>query len=900
MAPGMPEDAAARNHRIGLEGDGVNSRLFELLWKRDLLSDTSISLRIPDTIIYKYNAPSLWYFTSVDGTIKRKMKAKLNEDYIYREFLKKLSPSGIAAYYVTTATESEGDECRHGVNAESDTRTTIEYLDEEKLKEFLFNKQKVRGDGILQKFIEPNSHSNNMVRAWWSPKVCLLERRVNKQRLSDRRLDMYERAVTFEGPDFHSEVQPVRGGALVGKVHQIADCIVQHVAAVTNDRMKISRLALNFKIDHKDRLWLLFASSVRLRDELNARWDQAAVQELSSNGLSNTPLEVHTTLKVPDYIRRAQTTSHTAPATLQKTCKCPTCDDKVEAGLLFQVSYKVLIQYEEHRRRWLKSEKKRNEVDKLGATLKFQPEPPQDALTTSDNAEVPESIRKLHPRLTSAEYLQFRNEVAFHYKNATVCEACFLRFSSSPQLVKPRLHRRSAPDLNARDGTPEDFDPEADSDENVPWSKAQDPDRLRLRRQATHRRIAEMKASEEDWFDAQTQNERKEKDMASKLKVRSQSCPRLPSFWNPGPEPVAVWPPAPLLSERPRMPTEAPPASASLFNAARQETRPHTEMPRLTRKKMVPLRSKNNPYLKGLQDFTAKCTTRAGEVLGPKAAKSLAPLRRSASAATMPSASDVTVLPRSSSFRQRGRSPSPQAEDRDDIVSEDDYTSLSPLRPQSGGQTFTAPVEVDESGIISDVDLEDGGIQIDTAVEVAELWGKWPPSCGSGRGLLGKRSSTPTTRPPSQGDGFSAPSSGPSSRPSTRTSSRGPGMSAGLLARQQAAALQRLRAAREGRPSSSPQVSSFSQGRPPIAHDGLGRPSSSPSLQKTSASPARSRLGSSPLRWGRARSPAAGTPSSAVPSELGAAATPPSKQIDKATSREPPIEKDDAHSGPQL
>merc|ERR1719181_1917717 len=132
----------------------------------------------------------------------------------------------------------------------------------------MFNRQKARHDGILQKFVEPKGDQNNMIRVLWSPKVCLLERRVNKRRLSDTKLDVYERAVTFEGSDFLSEVTPVRGPSMVMQVHDVADTIVQHVAAVTGDKMKISRMALNFKADDKDRLWLLFASSIRLRDEL--------------------------------------------------------------------------------------------------------------------------------------------------------------------------------------------------------------------------------------------------------------------------------------------------------------------------------------------------------------------------------------------------------------------------------------------------------------------------------------------------------------------------------------------------------------------------------------------------------------------------------------------------------
>ncbi|CAE8675934.1 unnamed protein product [Polarella glacialis] len=149
----VPPAAAARITRKGLEVDGVNSRLFELLWKKDLLSDSSISLRIPDTVVFKYSAPSLWYFTSVDGTIKRKTKAKVNEQHIVEEFLKRPSLSGIVAYYVTTTEETVEQsrklsrELRDDGDLEAElagTRTTIQYLNEEGLKNFLFNRQQAR------------------------------------------------------------------------------------------------------------------------------------------------------------------------------------------------------------------------------------------------------------------------------------------------------------------------------------------------------------------------------------------------------------------------------------------------------------------------------------------------------------------------------------------------------------------------------------------------------------------------------------------------------------------------------------------------------------------------------------------------------------------------------------
>mmetsp|Transcript_66731 Transcript_66731/g.120097 ORF Transcript_66731/g.120097 Transcript_66731/m.120097 type:complete len:807 (-) Transcript_66731:97-2517(-) len=780
---GFDSDAAARITRKGLEVDGVNSRLFELLWKKDLLSDSSISLRIPDTVVFKYSAPSLWYFTSVDGTIKRKTKAKVNEQHIVEEFLKRPSLSGIVAYYVTTTEETveQSRELRDDGDLEAElagTRTTIQYLNEEGLKNFLFNRQQVKPDGILQKFLEPLGGSNNMLRAMWSPKVCMLERRVNRLRVADTRYDMYERAVTFEGPDFHSEVVPVRGAAPVAKVHEIAESIVQHVAAVTNDRMKISRLALNFKVDHKDRTWLLFASSVRLRDELrhSLHLDQAAKQALISQGISNTPLEVNTILAVPDYIRRAQTTSHAAPAVLQKTCRCPTCEDKVQPELLCDLSYKVMIEYEEQKRR---IERKRLGAD---ADVLFK-------------AEVPEAMRRLHPRISLEEYSGYRNELAFLQKLGTVCEACFIRFSSS-QLGRAQ-HQRSTPELDPFAA----LDPEVDQD--FAGIQALEPVRLNLRRDATRRRIEQQqRASEDGWFEAQM-------DVPEKRQERSKSCPKLPSY-GPGLGNVPLFPPLPLLSHRPRLYQQplVPKGPAPPGSFLRQDIRQSDEQRVRRAKTKVPPLVRGDPYLRELQEFTSKCVGRVAEVLGPAAAKSLGsrPLR------VRRSASDATLRPQ-------------KAKDQADATQ---------ARPSSSSPAKGRyPPELDTSDIIE----LDANSELDPAIEVAQLWGKWPPTCGSGNhGLLGsRRSYTPTTRPPSQGDAMSVgPSSHPTSRPSTRTSSRGPGSaitSPVARARQQEAALQRLR---ESRPSSSPQIGG---GRGPALRPPLGNRPSTACSQPSNWSP---------------------------------------------------------------
>ena len=87
-----------------------------------------------------------------------------------------------------------------------------------------------------------------MIRAVWSPKVCLLERRVNVRKLQDEKYSKYERAVTFEGAEHHSAAAPIRGSILPGMVQKVCESMVEHVAEVTFQKHRIARIVLNFKV----------------------------------------------------------------------------------------------------------------------------------------------------------------------------------------------------------------------------------------------------------------------------------------------------------------------------------------------------------------------------------------------------------------------------------------------------------------------------------------------------------------------------------------------------------------------------------------------------------------------------------------------------------------------------
>jgi hypothetical protein len=62
---------------IKLSGDGIVENLYHYLWAKDAMFEQGPYVCIPDTVIYKFQAPTFWYFTAKDGSIKRKNKTSL-------------------------------------------------------------------------------------------------------------------------------------------------------------------------------------------------------------------------------------------------------------------------------------------------------------------------------------------------------------------------------------------------------------------------------------------------------------------------------------------------------------------------------------------------------------------------------------------------------------------------------------------------------------------------------------------------------------------------------------------------------------------------------------------------------------------------------------------------------
>jgi hypothetical protein len=248
-----------KNHP--LEGDDVVTGLYNILAKRNPKTMKAChGIRIPDTVVFEHNFPRGWYTTDMKANeVVRKQGKELDSNTIEQGFTQDLTDScPIAARFLCT-TEMEGD-----TEGEGGVSTLVEVFNKDTLAAFLARKTKP--EGILQKFILPKGYQNSVIKAVWSPRVCMVQRRTNKYRIFDRKraeCDPFSTTVTYEGPTFLSEEGCVSGNIAV-EVKELCGNIVQHF--YYTEHKYITRMVLYFKADQRDRLWLLWCGSLRVSD----------------------------------------------------------------------------------------------------------------------------------------------------------------------------------------------------------------------------------------------------------------------------------------------------------------------------------------------------------------------------------------------------------------------------------------------------------------------------------------------------------------------------------------------------------------------------------------------------------------------------------------------------------
>ena len=449
-----------------LEKDGISDELFQLLWSKDELN-YGPSINIPDTILYKFGQPTAWYFTSVNGRVKKKNKHNLISAKIEEVFNKHVLGYDVLAMFISMPGEDQ--------TTASDHQTTIEYLDRDALNKFLYSRKK-EINGILQRFIEPKSVRNEVVRAIWSPKVCLLERAENIHQLHDHRYGLYERCVIYEGPEYYFTSAPLRGPVLSGQLQKLCESVVAHISEVTFGQKQVSRIVLNFKVDSRDKVWLLYSTSIRCIDMLEYTSPANAAM---ANQRHLVNIDSVVSLSNTVHLNPQKSYEKIVP---KKRIRCLSCARETLEDMRHPITYKGVIKHYEHVLHLLTDAagadgsgspgstlRKRNTganggAESLAGTSSGEPmiNWPPDAqiveaaggvgfgcLYITDTGEllthtqiehhskprkvkdlqIPPIIHNIHYKLSLKSYHKCKHDPLFLYKTVHVCEACYLVYA---------------------------------------------------------------------------------------------------------------------------------------------------------------------------------------------------------------------------------------------------------------------------------------------------------------------------------------------------------------------------------------------------------------------------------------------------------------------------------------
>eukprot|EP00347_Sterkiella_histriomuscorum_P005026 403358185 len=433
-----------------LSGDGIVENLYHLLWTKDSMFHKKAKIPIPHTIIYKFEQPAHWYFTSKQGELMKRRGQNLSVKEIENEFLKKMSKSGIVAYYIYNKKEkniisvlNKQDQRERAsqktATGEYESRTgqgggnkknRKEMVDE--IHEFIEN----QNDELDQAYIE------------------------NKEKNGDQIDFLYNRPKPYDGilqkfidpsGDYNKRLQ---GSQICETAQKLTEKIAKHLSNVTFDKCRISRLVLHFKTDRKDNIKFLWCSSLRVENDKDF--------PPTSKFMNNAPLRLDSCLQVTEQVRQVIAIDKSKPFGLYKESICYSCFKPIEPDKLYPIKYSVLIKDHEKRnnrkdiitlqtedyesnfklmehQRFLTIQGPHVIPPEKSGIIKFDAPIPEKELLileraqTQQSAMIPFIIRILHPRLKADQYVDLLKDVSFLSRVAYICEDCFLYVTMSSE-----------------------------------------------------------------------------------------------------------------------------------------------------------------------------------------------------------------------------------------------------------------------------------------------------------------------------------------------------------------------------------------------------------------------------------------------------------------------------------
>jgi len=261
--------------------------------------------------------------------------------------------------------------------------------------------------GILIKFVEPKNNRNATIQVTWSPRFCLLQRRINIHNINETAIAIYDRLVTFEGPEHLSVLESITSPTLASDIQKLCKNIAGHIKKITNNKMEITKMCLHFKIDPWERIWLLYTTGLQVNER-----NLDSIKPLFC--FSKEPL-----LEIPKRKRlfshkkiqrdRDQEKKIVQEQLANHNAICINCDEFAPVHLLHDFSYLKVIQ-----------------CHKLSKYIKISSNEKEfeDCID-----EVPEIIRKIYPNLSYLKFITMAKDLSWLQETVKLCEGCYLKLT---------------------------------------------------------------------------------------------------------------------------------------------------------------------------------------------------------------------------------------------------------------------------------------------------------------------------------------------------------------------------------------------------------------------------------------------------------------------------------------
>ena len=95
----------------------------------------------------------------------------------------------------------------------------------------------------------------------------MVSRAVNRHLVEDRRISLWKKMCTFEGPSYLAKEDSVNSPLLTQRLRKMADDIVNHISAISGGLITIHKMELFFRIDDNNKIWLIYCPRLEIKTE---------------------------------------------------------------------------------------------------------------------------------------------------------------------------------------------------------------------------------------------------------------------------------------------------------------------------------------------------------------------------------------------------------------------------------------------------------------------------------------------------------------------------------------------------------------------------------------------------------------------------------------------------------